>query len=330
MISLKAYNTFGLDTSCSDIVECTTVDSVAQVLRNHPNAYVIGGGSNILLVHDLDRVVLINKLRGIEIKHLAHDKILVKAGAGVIWDDLVDFCVSKSYYGIENLTAIPGSVGAAPMQNIGAYGVELKDVFLELKAMHRETQEIHIFTTQDCQFGYRSSIFKNHLKDQYIITEVSLLLSKEKSLNTSYAPVNMAVEKLSKEASISDVRDIIRDIRWSKLPRPSKLGNAGSFFKNPIISKSLFSDIQKKYPSIPSYPALNGIKVPAGWLIEQAGWKGKKIGETGCHQKQSLVIVNYGEATGEEIYNHAVKVQASIESMFNIELEMEVNIVGGI
>ncbi len=289
---------------------------------------MIGGGSNILLVNDIDQTVVINKLSGIEVKHLANDRVLVKAGAGVVWDDLVNFCVSKSYYGIENLTAIPGSVGAAPMQNIGAYGVELKDVFLDLKAMHRNTQEIHIFNNEDCQFGYRSSIFKNAEKDQYVITEVSITLSRIKRLNTSYAPVQIAVDHLTEDASIEDIRNIIRDIRWSKLPRPSNLGNAGSFFKNPVISDSQFTVLKNKYPNIPSYPAQNGIKIPAGWLIEQAGWKGKRVGETGCHEKQSLVIVNYGEATGREIFNHAINVQSSVKSIFNIYLDMEVNIVG--
>lgn len=328
MNSLKTYNSFGVDVACHELLLIHEIHQLIDFLMHNESPFIIlGGGSNVLFTQDFLGTVLVNRLSGIEVKHLDDERVLVTAGGGVLWDDLVSFCVSKSYHGIENLTAIPGTVGAAPMQNIGAYGVELAFCFHSLKALNLSTKGPEVFDKTQCEFGYRSSVFKTRLKNKYFITSVSLVLQKKASLNLTYTPVKEAIDSLGiKQPTLVDVKNIINDIRWSKLPKPSELGNAGSFFKNPVIDKAAFNALLMQYPNIPHYLVDEGVKIPAGWLIEQCGWKGKIIGNTGSHAKQSLVIVNYGQATGAEIIAHAQRVQSSVLERFNIKIEAEVNI----
>lgn len=328
MQSLKKYNTFGVDVSCNILLEIHDIPQLVLFLDQNEDPFVImGGGSNMLFTQDFHGTVLVNKLKGIDIQHLDDNIVKVTVGGGVLWDDLVAFCVNKGYHGIENLTAIPGTVGAAPMQNIGAYGVELESCFDTLTALNLSSRQLENFDKDQCEFGYRTSVFKTHLRNKYFITSVSILLKKSAKLNLSYGPVKEAIERLEvDQPTIKDVKQIIDEIRWSKLPNPSELGNAGSFFKNPIIPQNQFVTLQKSFPQIPNYPSDQGIKIPAGWLIEQCGWKGKKVGNTGSHALQSLVIVNYGDASGEEIIAHAKNVQTSVLEKFNIKIEAEVNI----
>ena len=328
METLKPYHTFNIDAYCEQLLVIDSLDQLLEYLNNRVDSFLIlGGGSNVLFTQDFNGTVLVNKLSGIEVKRIDDHSVRLTAGGGVVWDELVDFCVSKNYYGIENLTAIPGSVGAAPMQNIGAYGVELKDVFLSLTAVNLETGKTEVFNNEDCQFGYRSSVFKTHLKNKYFITSVSLILQKNGKVNDSYTPVRDAIKQQGIETpTIADVKNIITNIRWSKLPRPSDLGNAGSFFKNPVVSNTQSEELLLTYPKMPHYHVDGGVKVPAGWLIEQCGWKGKQIGNTGSHALQSLVIVNYGGAQGSEVLQHAHTVRLSVIEKFNIPMEMEVNV----
>lgn len=329
-VSLKPFNTFGIEVFASEFGVFNSVDSLKTLLGERDKSLpllILGGGSNILFTKSVEATVLKNELLGMEVVKETESSVDVKAGAGVVWNDLVMFAVGKGWGGIENLSLIPGSVGASPMQNIGAYGVEIKDVFVSLEALHLETSEIRVFDKESCKFGYRESVFKRELKDQYIILSVTYRLSKSPKLNTGYGAIQTELEAQNLVPSVQSISQAVVSIRTSKLPDPKKLGNAGSFFKNPVVSKEVFEAVKQRFPNAPNYPQENGeVKLAAGWLIEQAGWKGKKIGNCGVHEKQALVLVNHGGASGQEIYNLSTKIIESIEQAFNVTLEREVNI----
>lgn len=329
--SLKPFNTFGIDVKANCFATFSSTEELNQILKENKNEalLILGGGSNLLLTKDFEGLVLKNEIRGIEVISENDSDVLVKVGAGEVWHEFVLYCISKNFCGIENLSLIPGSVGASPMQNIGAYGVEIKDVFDHLEAFEIATGEIHTFDNATCEFGYRESIFKHSVKNQYVITHVYFKLSKKQNTNTSYGAINQQLEIMGiTNPSIKDVSDAVIAIRSSKLPNPKEIGNAGSFFKNPVIDREHFQEILKEYPNAPNYPVTeNQVKVPAGWLIETAGWKGKVVGETGVHKNQALVLVNYGGATGEEIYQLSTDIIADINQKFKILLTTEVNIL---
>lgn len=330
---LKQYNTFGIDAKCDFFAEFRDIDTLKQLLLNPGltdlEKLVLGGGSNILFTKDFPGLVLKNSLKGIEIIKENDDHIWVKSGAGEIWHELVLYCINRNYAGIENLSLIPGLTGAAPMQNIGAYGVELKSVFENLEALRIKDGKFYSFKNADCEFGYRESIFKKSLKGQFIITSVTLRLNKKPAYNISYGAIQQTLEEHGiKELSIKAISDAVISIRQSKLPDPQVIGNAGSFFKNPEIPAQTYVLLSHEYPEMPNYKLPDEmVKIPAGWLIEQCGWKGKKVGNTGSHINQSLVLVNYGQATGEEIKDLAFKIQNSVKEKFGIELNPEVNII---
>ncbi len=330
-ISLRPYNTFGLDVAASALAEVVDTDDLLELLdytrKSHQPLLTLGGGSNVLFTKDVDALVILNRIGGIEVVSESFDEITVKAGAGVIWHNLVAHCVNEGWGGIENLSLIPGMVGAAPMQNIGAYGVELREVFAELEAIHIHEGHLRTFSNEDCAFGYRESVFKRELKGRYIISSVTLRLSKQPKVNTSYGAIAQELERMGvTEPSISDVSHAVVNIRRSKLPDPSVLGNAGSFFKNPVVPTELADSIRSLHPALPSYPADGGTKLAAGWLIEQCGWKGKVVGSTGSHRDQALVLVNYGNATGAEVFNLSEAIMRSVKDTFGVDLEREVNI----
>lgn len=332
-ISLKPFNTFAINAKAKYFASFATTDALKELLSSKPatqNAsLILGGGSNILFTKDFDGLILKNELRGIElIKEDAHH-FYVKAAAGENWNSLVMHCIGHNYAGLENLSLIPGNVGASPMQNIGAYGVEIKDVFDSLEAMNRSDLSIDTFTTNDCAFGYRESIFKKKYKDEFIILNVTFRLNKHPEFNISYGAIEEELEKMNvKELSIQAISQAVINIRKSKLPDPAEIGNAGSFFKNPVISKKQFDDLEKDHPGIPGYAASAvHIKLAAAWLIEQCGWKGYKKNDAGVHAKQALVLVNYGDANGREMYNLSAEIIHSVKKKFNVELEREVNIV---
>lgn len=331
--SLKDLNTFHIDVSAKKFIELSSADEIIQyfssIYEDFSEYFILGGGSNVLFTKDYPGTVLHIKIDGINIIEQNDDFILVEAGAGVIWDDLVSHAIDNNFGGIENLTSIPGTVGAAPIQNIGAYGIELKDVFHSLKAVEIESGSIKTFSNKDCRFEYRDSIFKNELKGKYIITSVRLKLSTNPKINTAYKPVKEKIDELGYEnPGIGDIRKIISDIRISKLPDPEVLGNAGSFFKNPVISIDSYNDLQKSFESIPSYKVNDQyIKIPAAWLIEKSGLKGLREGNVGTHKTQPLVLVNYGGVSGEEIVKFAEKIQNKVQNKFGIRLAPEVNIV---
>ncbi len=331
-ISLKPYNTFGLDVEAKYFAEFTSAEELKELLK-HPIAQaeeklILGGGSNMLLTQNFDGIVLRNRIAGIEIVEENAEFILLKSGAGVVWHDLVQFCIANNLAGVENLSLIPGTVGAAPMQNIGAYGVELKEVFEKLEAVKIATGETETFNHERCGFGYRQSIFKNEAKGHYIITHVYLKLKKQAAFNTSYGAIQSTLKEMNvQELTLQSVSEAVCRIRQSKLPDPAKIGNAGSFFKNPEIPEEQFTELQQRFPEIPHYPAAPGfVKVPAGWMIEKCGWKGKKLGHYGVHEHQALVLVNYGGAHGSQIKQLAYDIIDSVESKFGIKLEPEVNI----
>ncbi len=329
--SLKDYNTFGIDAKCTILYKINSVADLLTVLNTTNGPYfILGGGSNLLISKDQELTILKNEIRGIEIISRSLNEILVRVGGGENWHQFVMWALKNDFGGIENLSLIPGTVGASPIQNIGAYGVELNQVFQSLEAFNLETLQIEYFNNEDCQFGYRDSIFKHDKKGKYFITNVTFRLTHHHhNINISYGPVseylitkNIAIPK------IQDVSDAIIDIRKSKLPDPDEIGNSGSFFKNPIISIELFQNLKVLFPSIPSYHVNeNEVKIPAGWLIEASGWKGKRIGDAGCYKNQALVLVNFGNASGEDILNLANKIIADVFEMFKIELVPEVNII---
>ncbi|MCF8275774.1 MAG: UDP-N-acetylmuramate dehydrogenase [Flavobacteriales bacterium] len=330
-ISLQPYNTFGLAVKAKLLVRVAKVSCLQNVLADaklqKEERFILGGGSNILLTRNVDALVIKNELAGIEVVNEAADHVLVRSGAGVVWHQLVMHCIDRGFAGIENLSLIPGNVGASPMQNIGAYGVELKDVFHSLEAVEMTTGNVVSFSASDCQFGYRESVFKRALKGQFVITSVTLKLAKQANVNTSYGAIEEELERLGiSSPTIKDVSQAVINIRQSKLPDPKELGNSGSFFKNPVIPTMQYEELKAKHPSIPGYPSGNETKLAAGWLIEQCGWKGKVVGNTGSHAKQALVLVNYGEASGVEIFNLSEQIMKSVYDTFGVQLEREVNV----
>ncbi|MFZ5554859.1 MAG: UDP-N-acetylmuramate dehydrogenase [Bacteroidota bacterium] len=331
-ISLKPWNTFGIDVSARYFAAFSSVDELNEILHNKKfrdiPRLILGGGSNILFTKNFDGLVLKNELHGIEPVNETDEHIYVKAAAGEVWHDFVMYCIEKNYAGIENLSLIPGCVGASPMQNIGAYGVEMKDHFHELEALNLETLEIEKFDSQRCEFGYRESVFKRKLKDKCIILSVTFRLDKIPVFHTSYGAIEEELKKMNiSELSIKAISDAVIRIRQSKLPDPKEWGNAGSFFKNPEVSRQKAGELKSRYPDMPVYDLPNGnVKLAAGWLIEKAGWKGKSVGNCGVHKNQGLVLINLGGATGSEIYRLSVNILTSIEGEFGILLEREVNI----
>ena len=330
--SLKKYNTFGIEAKAGQFVSVQSVDELIKVLNENPTTkkFILGGGSNMLLTQDIDALVIHLDLKGKKIIDENDDFVWVESQAGENWHEFVIWTINQNFGGLENLSLIPGNVGTTPIQNIGAYGVEIKDTFVLCEAIHIETQELMIFTNEKCKFGYRESIFKNEVKDEFIITSVVFKLTKKNhKLNTSYGAIETELEKQHiTNPTLKDVSDAVISIRQSKLPDPKELGNSGSFFKNPVILKTDFEKIQQKFPEMPHYVVSETeVKVPAGWLIEQAGFKGKRFGDAGIHKNQALVLVNYGKATGQEILAVAKDIQATIEATFSISIETEVNII---
>ena len=329
---LKEYNTFGIAATAKYFASFSSAEELEELLSNNKNIpfkMILGGGSNILFTRDYNGLVLKNAIPGIKVLDEDNEYIYVNAGAGVKWHDLVLFCIKNNYGGMENLSLIPGNVGASPMQNIGAYGVEVKDIFYELKAFHLEDKIMRSFSAKDCEFGYRDSIFKRQLKGQFAILNVTYRLEKNPDFNISYGAIEKELEKMKiQKLSIKAISDAVIHIRTSKLPDPAIIGNAGSFFKNPVIVKSELKKIENIKKNIPYYEAgENKYKIPAGWLIERCGWKGYRKGDAGCYEKQALVLVNYGNATGKEIYDLSEEIKISVQEKFGVELEREVNIV---
>jgi UDP-N-acetylmuramate dehydrogenase len=332
-ISLKNYNTFGIDCKAAEFVEVSTIDELVLLCQvfnlTERKLLVLGGGSNILLTQDFDGMVVKISIKGITIEQENNEHVWVNTMAGELWHDFVLWCIEKNFAGVENLSLIPGCVGAAPMQNIGAYGVELKNVFDHLKAVEIATGNIVTFTKEQCKFGYRDSVFKNNAKGKYVIISVTFKLNKHPQFNTSYGAIQQTLQSMGvKDLSIKAISNAVISIRSSKLPDPKILGNAGSFFKNPEVHIDLYNNLKKQYPDLIGYPTqYNHVKLAAGWLIEQCGWKGKVVGNTGSHKDQALVLVNYGNATGNEVYKLAVDIQKSVKDKFGIDIMPEVNLI---
>jgi UDP-N-acetylmuramate dehydrogenase len=332
--SLKNFNTFGLDYKADRLLILNTEAEAASVLRTKElienPLFIIGGGSNLLLTGDFKGTMLHPAFSEINIEESHGDHVIVSADGGLIWDKLVEWSVNEGLGGLENLSLIPGTVGATPVQNIGAYGIEIKDTIEKVRAISVTSGSIVEFTRDDCKFGYRTSIFKNIEKGNYLITRVYYKLSLVTSLNLSYGALKAEVSKLGSE-TLKNVRQAVINIRQSKLPDPREYGNAGSFFKNPVVLKTLAEDLRKEYPELPCFEDKPGkVKLAAGWLIEQCGWKGKRIGDAGVHDRQALVIVNYGNATGKDIFNLSEEIKRSVYDRFGIGLEREVEVVGTI
>jgi UDP-N-acetylmuramate dehydrogenase len=332
-ISLKQFNTFNIDAKARYFAEPSTVEEFQEILSEkkfkNTQKFVLGGGSNILFTKDFDGLLLKNNIKGIELLKEDADFYYVKAGAGEVWHDVVMHCVNNNYGGLENLSLIPGSVGAGPIQNIGAYGVELKDRLFELDALNITDGKIYTFSNAACKFGYRDSVFKNELKGKYIITSVTYKLLKKPELNTRYGAIEKELEVMQvKNVTIKDISQAVCNIRNSKLPNPAQIGNAGSFFKNPEVSRSVFNNLKIQFPDIVGYDVDEArVKLAAGWLIEQCGWKGTTIGDAGVHKLQALVLVNYGDAKGNEILELSQKIIDSVKNKFGVSLEREVNIL---
>lgn len=324
--SLLNHNTFGMDVEAKRFVEYDSEEELIGLLPSLESKYLhIGGGSNLLFRGNFDGTILHSVIKGIEIQENCGEYVLVRVGAGVVWDDFVAWTVERGWGGIENLSLIPGEVGASAVQNIGAYGVEAKDVIVQVKAIHLKTGEKRSFVTDECCYAYRQSIFKNELKGQYAITYVTYKLKVRPTLKLSYGNMKALLEK--KNVTVSDVRQFIIDTRNAKLPDPKVLGNAGSFFMNPVVSRDKFLEIQKDYPQLPYYEVENGVKIPAGWMIEQCGWKGKSLGKAGVHEKQALVLVNLGGASSEEIVTLCNAVCKDVKETFGIDIHPEVNFI---
>jgi UDP-N-acetylmuramate dehydrogenase len=332
-IQLKPFNTFGIEATAKYFIEVSSIEQLQEILQNpdyqSTERLILGGGSNMLLTKDFEGLVIKIAIKGFEVVNENEDNIWLKVGAGVVWHDLVLQCVNQNYAGMENLSLIPGTVGAAPMQNIGAYGIEIKEVFEELQALEIATGEIKNFDKAMCNFGYRESIFKHEAKGKYIILNVTFKLNKRPTFHIEYGAIKDTLAEMNiSEMSIKSISDAVIHIRQSKLPNPAEIGNAGSFFKNPEIPNTQFEALKAQFPTIPSYPVSETTtKVPAGWLIEQAGWKGQRFGNVGVHAKQALVLVNYGGGKGEEIKELSQKIQASVKEKFGIQLSAEVNFI---
>jgi len=329
-ISLKPFNTFGIDKKARFFIQAVSEMDILQALEKSKELnlplFILGGGSNILLTKDLNAIVLKIEINGIQLVKKTDEEVFVEVGAGENWHEFVLYCIKNEWAGVENLSLIPGTVGASPMQNIGAYGIEIKEVFHCLKAINRITGKQETFLWEDCRFGYRESVFKNDLKDQYIITKVEFRLKRKPTFHTEYGAIAQTLEEMNiKDLSIKSISDAVIKIRQSKLPDPKVIGNAGSFFKNPTVSVDRFEKIKSNYPMVPGFPNDEGVKIPAAWLIEQSGWKGKTFGKIGVHKLQPLVLVNYGGGDGKEIAELSKQIQASIEEKFAIRLHAEVN-----
>ncbi|GAB3236791.1 UDP-N-acetylmuramate dehydrogenase [Hymenobacter seoulensis] len=332
-VSLRPYNTFGLDVKARLFARFTSVDELRALLAlpelQATQKLILGGGSNLLFTQDFDGIVLKNEIRGLDIISQDEETALVRAGAGESWHGLVQYTLEQDLSGIENLSLIPGTVGAAPLQNIGAYGSELKDTFERLEALEISTGQLRTFSASECGFGYRESVFKGPLKNQFIVTGVVLRLSRQAKPNISYGAIKTTLEDMGIEgdATPRQISEAVMQIRRSKLPDPTQIGNAGSFFKNPEVSQAKYDELKAQHPEIPGYPVPGGVKVPAGWLIEQCGWKGQRRGAHGVHDKQALVLVNHGGAQGHDIRELAFDIIASVREKFGIELHPEVNIL---
>lgn len=332
--SLKDNNTFGIPALAKHYLTVDSSDEVIEFFRKNPkqktdNRLFLGAGSNILFVNDFNGLVIHPEIQGIRLIAENNDIVLVEAGAGEVWDHFVAYCVDKGWYGVENLSLIPGNVGAVPVQNIGAYGVEAESVISEVKGIDLNSLEIKSFTKEECAFSYRSSVFKEKLKEQFLVTSVVFVLSKHPDFQLKYGALETEVSKFG-EINLINVRKAVIAIRESKLPDPLKVGNAGSFFKNPIISEVVAAELKKLYPGLPVYPAGSGlVKIAAGWLIENAGWKGRSVGKSAVHDKQALVIINTGGATGKEILKLSEMIEEDVLQKFNIRLEREVQVNGG-
>lgn len=333
-VDLFPYNTFGIHANARYMV---TVRSIAEAIdvfmsdlfRKH-RRLILGGGSNILLTGDFDGLVVRNEIRGIEAVEEDDARITLTVGSGENWHQFVMYCVDRDYGGIENLSLIPGTVGAAPMQNIGAYGVEVREVIRSVEAVEVETGRLRNFSREECSFGYRESVFKHELKDRYFISSITLSLTKkDHRFNTSYGAIRQVLDERGvRQLSVRAISDAVIHIRRSKLPDPALIGNAGSFFKNPSVSVADFEMLKRDHHDIPSFPGENGlVKLPAAWLIEQCGWKGKTFDGIGVHKNQALVLVNYGEGDGKRIWQLAMEIQSSVRERFNITLQPEVNVI---
>ena len=331
--SLKNYNTFGLDVKARWYAEITNTEDLQLLLKNPEfnttPKMILGGGSNILFTKDYEGLIIRNRIEFIKKLSEDENQVSIKVGAGMNWHSFVLYTIDQNYPGLENLSLIPGCVGATPIQNIGAYGVEVKHTFHELNAVNLSDGSLQTFKAEECDFGYRDSIFKQTAKNKYAIVDVTFHFNKNNSLNTSYGAIEDQLKIMNiTNPGIRDISNAVIAIRKSKLPDPEIIGNAGSFFKNPEIPEDLFKNLEQKFPGIVGHQSVNGkIKLAAGWLIEQCGWKGKRIGNTGMHERQALVLVNYGGATGKELIDHALRVKESVLEKFGVELEMEVNII---
>ena len=332
-ISLKSLNTFGIEAKARYFTEIQSIDNIFSLLQsteyNNNTHLILGGGSNLLLTQDVNALVIKNNLKGISIIKETDDNVWVKCSAGEVWHEFVLWCIAHNFGGLENLSLIPGCTGASPMQNIGAYGVEIKDTFYELEAIDLTSGNKHVFSKSDCEFGYRESIFKHRLKNKFIITSVTFQLSKKPAFHIEYGAIKQELDRMDiSELNIKAISQAIINIRTSKLPNPKEIGNAGSFFKNPEVSSTIYLSLQKEFPNIVAYPLENSnYKLAAGWLIEQCGLKGFQIGDAGVHKLQALVLVNYGKATGKEIYDLSTHVLQTVEAKFGVTLEREVNII---
>lgn len=325
-VSLKPYNTFGINAIARRMGTFTNVEDLSVLAS--PDTLILGCGSNILFTGDIDGLVLRNAIRGIDVVREDAEHVYVRAGAGESWHGFVQHALDMGWAGIENLSLIPGSVGAAPMQNIGAYGVEIKDVFQELSAYHLGEKKVYTFSLNDCEFGYRESVFKHRHKGQFVILYVTFRLNKKPHFHTEYGDIRAELERMQvRELSIRAISQAVIHIRQSKLPDPAQIGNAGSFFKNPTVTEEKLEELKISYPGIVGYPRPVGIKLAAGWLIEQCGWKGFRRGDAGCHARQALVLVNYGHASGREIYDLSEEILQSVQAKFGVKLEREVNIL---
>lgn len=335
-ISLKKYNTFGLDYLADCLIGLRTEEEAVTLLKNNSQwkqpLLILGSGSNLLFTNDFKGTILYPEIHGIKIEKTENEKgyVIISAGAGVIWDDLVAWVVDKGLGGFENLSLIPGKVGATPIQNIGGYGVEIKDMIVTVRTINTDDGSLRIFDNSECEFSYRNSVFKNRLKGRYLVTRVYYKLSIEPWLNLTYGSLREEVNKLGKE-NLKNVRQGVINIRHSKLPDPEIIGNAGSFFKNPVVKNSVALDLKKRFPGMPVYEDQEGyMKLASGWLIDQCGWKGKRRGDAGVHDKQALVLVNHGQASGKEIYILSDEIKKSVYKKFGIDLEREVEVVGAI
>jgi UDP-N-acetylmuramate dehydrogenase len=327
---LTEYNTFGIEAKAAHYACFVDSESLIKLLREIPNhpITILGGGSNMLFTQNLLGTILHNKILGKEVIFENDDYLILRVGAGENWHNLVTYAVENNWGGLENLSLIPGCVGASPMQNIGAYGVEIKDVLEQVDAIHIPTLDKHHFSNEDCQFAYRESVFKRALKNQYVITHVSFRLHKKHQIHAEYGAIKeiLAARRIE-NPKIQDISQAVIEIRTSKIPNPKEIGNAGSFFKNPVVPITTFEALRSKHQNVPHYPIDElSVKIPAGWLIETAGWKGKSFGNYGVHKQQALVLVNFGGATGQEIYDLSEKIIVDIQEKFHIQLEREVNI----